>query len=234
MNLEHSYQPPQIFPQMGSKKPKALLYQTLYSNFTILFFNIFLLFYFILFIFSQLPKYHIFSFFSTSFYTPVGYSPSFSFLFSPPPTYTSHPFLFSFFFFLLFFPITHVPPPTFSTPLFFLSQRPPFIFFSSLFLSFSASPPSFSFLLSFFLSQHPPFIFFLLSFFLSFFLSGALLLFFFFVLSLHRFEPPFFVLSLHLSCYCYFTSECIFLSLFFFSFFFYRSSFFFFFFYLGY
>ena len=50
-----------FFDQFGSKKPtfaqiaKALLHQTPYFNFTIPFFNISLLFYFI---FSQLPKYY--------------------------------------------------------------------------------------------------------------------------------------------------------------------------------
>ena len=51
--LEHYYQTSHFFCQLGSKKPtfvslaKALLHQTSYFNFTILFFNIFLLFYFI-------------------------------------------------------------------------------------------------------------------------------------------------------------------------------------------
>ena len=48
--LEHSYQNPYFFCQFGSKKPtfaqiaKALIHQTPYFNFTIPFFNIFLLF----------------------------------------------------------------------------------------------------------------------------------------------------------------------------------------------
>jgi hypothetical protein len=56
---------------MGSKKPifsclaKAPLYQTPYSNFTTSFFNIFYYFIYIYLFFSQLPKYHLFSFFSS-------------------------------------------------------------------------------------------------------------------------------------------------------------------------
>jgi hypothetical protein len=71
--LEHSYQPPYFFCQFGSKKPtfaslaKAPLYQTPYSNFTILFFNIFLLFYLF---FHNFQNTNFSLFFLSSFYTP--------------------------------------------------------------------------------------------------------------------------------------------------------------------
>ena len=97
-HLEHSYQTPYFFfGQFGFKKPtfaslaKAPLYHTPYSNFTILFFNIFLLFYLF---FHNFQNTNFSHFFLSSFYTPVAYSPLFFFFF----------FLFSF----PFFSSTHV------------------------------------------------------------------------------------------------------------------------------
>ena len=94
---------------MGSKKPtfsclaKAPLYQTPYFNFTTSFFNIFYYFIYIYLFFSQLLKYHLFSFFS-----------SLSLSLSLPlfPLFSPH-----FFFFRLPFLCSHpwciLPPPSF-------------------------------------------------------------------------------------------------------------------------
>jgi hypothetical protein len=101
---------------MGSKKPtfsclaKTPLYQTSYSNFTTSFFNIFYYFIFIYLFFSQLPKYHLFSFFSSlslslSLSLCSCYSPLIFFLPSPSP---------------LFPPVVYSPPSLFLlVPIFF-------------------------------------------------------------------------------------------------------------------
>ena len=172
---------------MSSKKPtfaclaKASLYQIPYSNFTILFFNIF--YYPILFFlfFSQLPKYQPFSFFSSLFLSSRCICPLFffSFLFFPHHPRTPPPFFFSFFF-------SHHP----RTPLPFLFLFPFLLllhrsspFFLSFFTSPAQRPLSFFFRFLLLLHKSSPL------FFLSFFTSPAhrpLSFFFCFLLLLHK------------------------------------------------
>ena len=136
---------------MGSKKPtfshivKTQLHQTPYLNFTISFFNIFLLFYFYLFIFFTTPKIPSFSIFSSLFLSSRVYP--------------------LFFFFLSFFP----PPPTYTTSLFFsfFSHHPrtPFPFVFSFLFYFSCTSPLICFFFPFLLLLHKSSPFFFLSFF---------------------------------------------------------------------
>ena len=111
---------------MGSKKStfsclaKAPLYQTPYSNFIISFFNIFYYFIYIYLFFSQLLKYHLFSFFSSlslslSLSLCSRYSPLIFFLPSPfplfPPVVYSPPSLFLLVPIFFCFPISENPLP---------------------------------------------------------------------------------------------------------------------------
>ena len=128
---------------MGSKKltfshlVKAQLHQIAYLNFIIPFFNIFLLFYFYLFIFFTTPKIPTFPIFFLTLplyplYIPSLYSFSF-FLHFFPTTHVHLLLIFIFIFLFFFFPTTHVPTPF----LFSFSLRPPPL------------DPSFSFFFSF-------------------------------------------------------------------------------------